>query len=212
MAVSITTCNLALGELRAPPIADIAEDTTEARECARYYPQCLAILLERHDWSFANRRATLAQLGTNDRSSEWAYAYALPSDCAKPLRILPAGTPLLWLSACEAPIGWRTSYIVENGTLYSQIPSAILEYSTDTVDDGAMTALFVDALTYALAARLAVPLRDDRTLKGQMLQQGEIAYQRAVAEDRNRQPEREVQGVDEVAIARAGGVSSGWRA
>ena len=69
MTISITVCNLALGELRAAPIIDIAEDSLEARECARYYPQCLRIMLERHDWAFANRRASLAELSINNRAT-----------------------------------------------------------------------------------------------------------------------------------------------
>ncbi|MDH7973687.1 hypothetical protein QH494_15960 [Sphingomonas sp. AR_OL41] len=202
MGVSITTCNLALGELRAPPIADISEDTIEARECARYYPQVLRILLERHDWSFANRRATLAQLATNDRPNEWSLAYAMPTDVAKPLRLAPAGFSA-WPS-CDWT-GPASQFLIENGTLYTNVTDAVLEYSAATVDDGAMTGLFVDALAFALAARLAVPLRDSPTTKGQMLQQAEIAFQRAVAEDRNRQPQRDTESVDEVGAARMGG-------
>jgi hypothetical protein len=190
MTISITTCNLALGELRAAPIVDIAEDSIEARECARYYPQCLRILLERHDWAFANRRATLAEL-TNDRAAEWGHAYVLPADCATPLRLV-------------ATDGCAPDFIIENRTLYTWLDGAVLEYAGNDVSDGEMTGLFVDALAYALAARLAVPIRDSREIKGQMLQQAEIAFQRAVAEDRNRQPERDVVGPDAVALVRLG--------
>src|SRR3569623_1015317 len=157
MTISITTCNLALGELRAAPIVDNAEDSIEARECTRYYPQCLRILLERHDWAFANRRATLAELATNDRAAEWGHAYVLPVDCATPLRLVAAD-------------GCAPDFIVENRTLYTSLGDAVLEYATSDVTDSEMTGLFVDALAYALAARLAVPLRDSREIKGQRRQ------------------------------------------
>lgn len=214
MAVSITVCNLALGELRAQPIVDISEDTIEARECARYYPQCLKVLLEHHEWSLANRQATLAALTTNDRDTEWLYAYTLPTDCAKPLRLVtPLGiTPgerYYWPFDYPAPSDWWQMWIVEGRTLYSQIPDVVLEYSANDIDEASMSALFVDALAYSLASRLAIPIRDSRDTKVSMLQQAEIATQRAVAEDRNRQPQRDMQIEDEVSLARSGGFT-GW--
>src|SRR3982751_1837092 len=123
MAINITICNLALGELRASAIADIAEDSIEAQNCARYYPQCLKLLLERHDWSFATRIAPLAELSVNPRASEWLHAYALPVDCATPKRLVPPseGVVLCW------PVEWGQAFIVEAGLLYTQITGALLE-------------------------------------------------------------------------------------
>lgn len=197
MTISITTCNLALGELRTASIIDIAEDSTEARECARYYPICLRILLERHDWSFANRRAALAELADNDRAVEWAHAYVLPSGCATPLRLVTAD-------------GGTSDFIVEHRTLYTQLGNAVLEYAASDVTDGEMSGAFIDALAYALAARLAVPIRDSREIKGQLLQQAEIAFQRAVAEDRNRQPQYDADAEDAVALVRLGAALGRW--
>ncbi|MES2043590.1 MAG: hypothetical protein V4475_06920 [Pseudomonadota bacterium] len=197
MTISLSTCNLALGELRTAPIVDIAEDTLEARECARYYPQCLRTLLERHDWAFANRRASLAELADNDRAAEWAHAYVLPAGCATPLRLVTAD-------------GGTSDFIVENRTLYTQLGNAVLEYAASDVTDGEMPGLFIDALAYSLAARLAVPIRDSREMKGQLLQQAEIAFQRAVAEDRNRQPQRDAFSEDTVALVRLGAALGRW--
>ena len=193
MTISITTCNLALGELRAPSIIDIAEDTLEARECARYYPICLRILLERHDWAFANRRAALAELAINDRTAEWAHAYILPAGCATPLRLVAA-------------YGDAPDFIVENRTLYTQLGNAVLEYAANDVTDSEMPGLFGDALAYALAARLAVPIRDSREMKGQLLQQSELAATRAMADDENREPRRDAPFIDEVTLARTTGL------
>ncbi len=197
MTISLSTCNLALGELRTAPIVDIAEDTLEARECARYYPQCLRTLLERHDWAFANRRASLAELADDDRAAEWAHAYVLPAGCATPLRLVTAD-------------GGTSDFIVENRTLYTQLGNAVLEYAASDVTDGEMPGLFIDALAYSLAARLAVPIRDSREMKGQLLQQAEIAFQRAVAEDRNRQPQRDAFSEDTVALVRLGAALGRW--
>jgi len=206
MAISITVCNLALGELRAPPIADIDEPTTEAAECRRYYAHCLKLLLERFDWSFATRVATLAELSVNPRASEWAHAYALPADMATAQRLVPPlnGWPGGAAILPAVPV-LAQPFIIEGGVLFSQMRSAILEYTTRDVAEADMPGLFSDALAYALAARLAVPLRDSRETKGQLLQQAEIAAQRAIADDINRQPHRDVRSPDEVAAVRGAG-------
>lgn len=203
MAISITVCNLALGELRAPPIADVDEATTEAAECRRYYAHCLKLLLERFDWSFATRIAALAELTLNPRASEWAHAYMLPANMATAQRLVPpvAGWPAAAGAAPVAPVLTRP-FAIEDGMLFSQVPGAILEYTTREISEADMPALFCDALAYALAARLAVPLRDSRETKGQLLQQAEVAAQRAMADDVNRQPNRDGRAIDDVAVAR----------
>lgn len=210
MAVSINVCNLAIDELRAKPIADIDEQTLEASTCKRLYPQCLALLLERFDWSFATKIATLAVLADNGRSSEWSYAYGLPSDMASPKRLVPSmgvvtpGYFYPWPYSWPRPSNWWSSYIVEAGILYTQLPDAILEYSANTLDEANMSAAFKDALVYSLASRMAVPIRDSRELKGELLKQAELATQRAMADDANREPQRDAVFGDEVAFARGG--------
>lgn len=208
MAVSIQICNMALGEMRAKPIADIGEPTLEARECARYYPQALSTLLELHDWSFANRLAPLALLSDNPRSDEWLYAYALPTDCATAQRILFAidganGSPYYWPFDWPPPIGAWSDFLIENRTLFCNIENARLEYSANDLAEADMSALFKEALYLSLAFRIAIPVANDRTLKGDLFKQHELAAQRAVADDRNRNPQREDQTIDEVALVRS---------
>jgi hypothetical protein len=213
MAVSINVCNLALAELRAKYISDIDQTGVEAESCRIAYPQCLSLLLETHDWSFATKIATLAAYGSNTRESEWGYAYALPTDMATAKRLVPSGVlgsyaDRAYYYPCEdiRALTWdrAQAFIVEAGVLYSQIPDAILEYSANTLDEVNMSAAFKDALVYSLASRMAVPIRDDRTLKGELLKQAELATQRAVADDMNRQPQRDASYSDEVTYARAG--------
>lgn len=206
MSVSILACNLALGELRAPAIADIDEDSPEARECKRFYQQCLNTLLERHDWSYATRVASLASLAINPRVTEWGYAFALPADCATPRRLVPAGYygRFIWEWPDDYRTRWREPFVIEAGVLYSNAAAAVLEYGTSDLAETVMPALFIDALSFHIAARLAVPLRDDRRMKSELLQQAEIVTQRAVADDRNRQAQHDDTACDEVASARAG--------
>lgn len=213
MAVSITICNLALGDVRAPAIADIAEGSPEAQACARYYPNALQQLLDFYDWSFATRTASLAQLATNERNVEWGYAYALPNDCLKPIRLLPPGIN----SAVTSDIATRFRYwpypvdpnrerwddfTIEAGKLYAHLTPVTLEYATDDISEAAMSPAFREAVRKRLASELAIVIRDSREMKGDLLKEAEVALERAIAVDKNRQPNREA--LDDVALARRG--------
>lgn len=216
MAINIGICNLALGELFEKPIADIDEGSNAADLCQRFYPHCLSVLLERFEWSFANRTQPLALLATNPRASEWAYAYAVPSDMATAIRLAPPqdGSTAVysWLYDWPAPPQWWQSFIVADGVIYTQIANAVLEYSASTIADAAMPAMFRDGLYKTLAAHLVVPLRNDRAMKQSLLQEAEVSIQRAIADDRNRQPQRDQQSFNEVGYVRNGsyGGITGW--
>lgn len=207
MAVSIQICNLALLDVRAPPIADIGEDSAEAQACAVHYPQCLAVLLDRHSWSFGTKLASLAQLTDNERSSEWSHAYTLPTGLERAIRIMPSDTLGLSTRARYWPFpggpeqSYWNSFEIEAGKLYSNLDSVTLEYST-TDFEGPMPAMFNEALRKSLAANLAIALPNSRELKGDLMREAEIATTRAIADDMNRQPNREA--LDDVAWVRQG--------
>lgn len=208
MAVSIQVCNLALAEIRAPSIVTIDDATPEARECARFYPLCLQSIMEMHDWSFATTEASLALLGTNLRSGEWLYAYALPSDMGSAIRIvwqtLPiSGVYYSWPYVWPRPRGFDADYIIDEGTLYTNRDTAILEYSRSDIPDTVMPAMFKKALSLDLASYLAVAIRDDSRLKGELIQQAEVSKARAMADDLNRQPQRFDEAFNEVSWVRA---------
>jgi hypothetical protein len=136
----IDVANLALARIRASQITSIAENTLEGREVRRFYPRAIADCLAGpfdHDWSFANYRTTLAQLVVNDRASEWLFAYAVPSNMASPIRVLPdfnglgLGLPIPLLGDPYAE-SWmaqggyfETPYIIEGQTIYTNTENAV---------------------------------------------------------------------------------------
>jgi hypothetical protein len=216
-AARIDICNQAIAELPAKPIQSIDENSLEARECRRFYPQVIREMLEGpHDWSFQNRRTVLAQLATNGRDREWAYAYAVPADMGTPIRVLPdfdslglgipvplPGDPYMetWatqLGSIEMP------YIIENGTLYTNAATATLEYGVNDIEEVVIGPLVERAIVAELASRLAVPVKKDRKLKGELIQEAEVAWARAMADDLNRQPQSYPEYVSEVMLARSG--------
>lgn len=207
----IDICNEALAEIGADSIASINEASVSAKECARWYNTTLADLLELHDWGFAIRRLSLT-LVPNDRAGEWAYAYAKPPTVASLIRILPGisdgdngGYP-----ACGLLRGGRWDdlpaipYVEDAGTIYANIRFAVLEYSSSAIDDALIPALFRRAFVYELASRLAMPIRKDRQVKGDLIKLALNARAIAMADDMNRYPRRDPVTLDDVSMARIG--------
>lgn len=205
---SLAVSNIALAEVRAPPIVSLDEDSPEARACSTHYDDCLQLLLEYHDWGFAKVRVALAALAVNDRADEWLYAYAAPADMASTSALIwPLQTPLSsvfypWPYAFPRPPFFLSRFVLDSGVIYTNVQSAIFEYVSRDVEEAAMPFAFKRALALDLASRLAMTLLNDRTIKGDLIQQAEAAKRRAMAEDLNRYPRRDMHSVDEVALVR----------
>lgn len=222
MRDEIGICNQALDLIKADNVQSLNENSLSAQKCKRFYPQIISEMLEGdHDWSFAIRRVLLAQLLTNDREVEWLYAYAAPADLASPIRILPDLTALglgfpvplpgdpyaeTWAGAWSALAGFSMPYVLDNGTIYTNAVTASIEYATNSVEADRIPALAVRAIVHDLASRLAMPLKGDKELRIELEREADLFWQRAVADDANRQPQMTGPYVSEAEIARAGGI------
>ena len=156
MSSEVDICNLALshfGQDASIDSIDPIDGSAEAEHAARFYPMARDELLEMHPWSWAKRRATLAELA-NDRT-DWAYRYALPAECVKPRIVLPEayddeeteGVPFDW----------------EQGSLYTDEPNASLVFVLRVTDPTKFSPLFVAALSWRLAAYMSGPIIKDPT-------------------------------------------------
>ena len=208
--------NLALARLPASQIASIDENSLEARECRRFYPQVVAdMLFGDHDWSFANRRVLLAEVA-NDRPNEWLYAYQLPSDLANPIRVIPDLTALgisvpIDLGGNPYTEAWvaqldkiAMTYEIEGETLFTNASNATLEYTINDVAGVNVSQFAITALALDLASRLAIPVKQSEAREQALMGQAEIARQRAIADDRNRQPQSDGEYMPENIAARHG--------
>lgn len=156
MSSAIDICNLALAHLGdEATVASISppESSPQAEHCARYYPIARQAILELHSWGFATRRTELAEL-VDTPSSGWMFTYGLPSQCLKPLAILPFES---------IDTDDTQDFAIEtlaNGVkvLYSNTENAVLIYTVDVTDPTKFTPLFVTALARLLASYLAGPL------------------------------------------------------
>ena len=109
----------------------------------------VAELLESADWAFARKRTALSEYVTN-ASVSWAYAYALPSLCVKPLRILTDNTAALDQDG--------EPFDVEGTVLYTNKEDAVLLYTQSVTNPSLHTPTFVTALGYLLSSYLAGPI------------------------------------------------------
>jgi hypothetical protein len=176
---AIDICNLALSHLgdEANVIAITPPDgTMQAAHCGRFYPIARDAVLASFDWSFATKRALVAQLATNPAAADWAYAYTLPSDCLRPLSALYPGVPAVDFGTLQTD-GGSFPYLMESAddgsrVMYTNVPTATLRY-IGTVTDTTFPPLVVLAIARLLASFLAGPiLKGDTGIKAS---EGELA-------------------------------------
>ncbi|AOS80262.1 hypothetical protein Q5W_15435 [Hydrogenophaga sp. PBC] len=168
MASIVDICNTALAHLgndNEISSIDPPDGSVEAGRCKRFYPIARKELIERFVWPFACKRQTLASVA--NPSEIWTYAYQLPPDCIRPVRVLTAQVAnalLFELSQGHIVFGdmfddsKSAPYEVEDGVLFTHEPEAVLLYLRDVVDTTRYTPTFVSALGFLLASYLAGPL------------------------------------------------------
>lgn len=194
----------------ADPIVSLDEQSLEARECVRVYKPIVAELLEMHHWNLATVREPLT-LQANDRTNEWRYAYAAPTNMAYPVAIIPlTGTSYT---------GWRGQdgdfstflgmklFRVAGGTLYSNIQTPTLEFTSFNLTEGDFTYLFRRVIIFEIAARICMAVTKDKAQTMKLGQMAEGYRQRAIASDMNRNGQTYGNNPTESEIARFGGVT-----
>jgi hypothetical protein len=139
------------------------DGSVEAGYAARFYPIARRELIEAHAFAFTIRRATLAEV--NNPSAIWTYAYALPTACIKPERVLRERVAAMWLleypdSTVDEVLTERGSadFEVEDGVLFTHEPEAVLKYRVDVTDTTRFPPLFTSTLGLLMAGYLAGPI------------------------------------------------------
>lgn len=168
MASIVDICNTALAHLgndNEISSIDPPDGSTEAGRCKRFYPIARKELIERFVWPFASKRQTLASVA--NPSQVWSFAYQLPSDCIRPVRVLTAqAANALLFELSQGHLTFEemfddsksARYEVEDGVLLTHEPDAVLLYLRDVFDTTRYTPMFVSALGYLLASYLAGPM------------------------------------------------------
>lgn len=156
---------------KSPP-SSFGDDTPEAEDASRHYPEALSTCLEACDWSFASRvvdlpEAELPALLAPDR--DLPFIYSLPADCVKVREVGDRHTRWrvdeIWLRTSDrGPIRLRYTRRIEN------------EKHT--------SARFRVALATELASRLAPRWLGTASKVEGLVNLAELRLKKAMAEDR----------------------------
>lgn len=207
--------NLAIVEIPTGTIASINENSLAAIEARRHFPVVVSEFLEEFGYDLAITRIALAETA-NARSSEWGYAYAVPSNMVFPLRLIPdfnaaAGSVVLLAGQTLAPVAnlagpdpYRIGYIIAENILYTNEPGASLEYVREDPSISLFPPMLIRAIALEMAARMVMPILKSETREKILMGKSELARQRAIAANLNRKPNSTMIPMSEEERARDG--------
>lgn len=185
MASKIEIYNMALFHVGSTSkVASVDEQSMEAIVCSTFYPTALDALLayKSADWGFATRSVQLADIG--NPPTNWLYRYTYPNDCVRAICIVIPGT--------RNPMqGQEIPYDLQQGdvslTIVTDMPQAELLYIARGLPAERLPSPVVMALSYQLAALIAVPLKKDLATSQALFQMAEQFTQVAMASSLNQQ-------------------------
>lgn len=157
MTSEVAICNAALAKVSNNRIASLTEGSTAGDLCNEMYERIRDRLLRRHIWNFNKKRVKLAQLSAVPVFG-WTYAYQLPSDWVRNIAVFPD----------SAGLNQTHGYEVEGRAILTDHENIWLVYGAKITDPNDFDDMFREALAYALAVELAVPLAKSATLRDRM--------------------------------------------
>ena len=209
----LTICNKALAHIKQRTISSLAEQSQQARESNRFYDCERRSMLRACDWRFARVQDTLNLLGSIDVAmanptdpskqdiiDQFNFLYAYPPSC---IRMVKVYNP--YHSIFPEPYGDRH---IANGAMskfevmrspYTKVlaiacnlEQAKCHYTADITDASQFDDMFQDALAWALADVMCMPLTADKELQ-QITHQGatinlEEAKRKTMGESPEHQP------------------------
>ncbi|HDG7970536.1 TPA: hypothetical protein ACQ8NQ_002984 [Klebsiella pneumoniae] len=169
MASVINICNIALARIgNSRTINSLTEKTKEAYTCNLFYESMRDAVLADNDWNFAMSRVVLADLGAP--APGWLFRYQYPTDCARIAAILPK-----WFTGSHIVLQDKPVFEVgsnEDGTgrvIHTNESQAVLLYVKSITDPTMFDALFADALSWRMAAEIAMPIAANASLGQQAM-------------------------------------------
>ena len=157
---------------KSPP-SRFGDDSPEAQDAARHYPEALRSCLEACDWSFASRTVLLNRIAALPEgmiaTSDFPYLFALPDDHLVPRQVGDRSTRWqvedIYLRADDAgPLHLRYTRVIDN--------------------ERQVSARFRLAVAAELAVRLSPRWLGTATKVEGLIGQAEVSLRRAMAADK----------------------------
>ena len=155
MLADIDICNMALAYvLTSETLTSLDDQTPAGMACNRFYPICRDHLLQHFPWSFATVETALTLLDTNVVTN-WAYTYALPTDCLDVQRLVYEGVPY---PTGHEDIAFSLGNYNGQHVLHTNLPYAVLRYTARVEDTTLYPPDVCDALAALVASRICALL------------------------------------------------------
>jgi hypothetical protein len=174
MTGKVEIINIALARLGESPIQSFEEGSVPANSARLVYDSARRSTLRDYNWNFAVATAELARYA-DTQAGDFPFAFALPADCLRVIRLPPSPQGLRRTSRLATPPGQVRSrtcgdfgrnlpFTLRGGKLLAHEPKVVLEYLRDVTDENEFDAKFIEALTYKLASELAMPVKGSAEL------------------------------------------------
>ena len=154
MASVVNMCNSALNLIGASTISALTEDTKNARLCNQRYEPVRNRVFRSHNWNCLIKRVQLAQNSTAP-VIEYSYAYALPSDCLRVLKIHNATTD---------SVVSNLDYKIEGKNIVTDETTVYVVYIALDTDPNNYDAYLREAISHQLAADICYAITNNATL------------------------------------------------
>ncbi len=201
MISDVRIANMALSHVGAKStIEAIGEASTEGRVVDLWFEYSRRQTLEAFDWNFARKRRALTTHAEDPPEGVWGFRYVYPGDClaARKIENPTASAPLVWIQNFTDPEtrGDAIPFEVEQNaagnqkTILTNLQDAVLVYTFEQLDAGLYSPLFVEALSWAVAAHIAFTLTGKRSIAGDARQAFQNIMFLAPAADANERVEK----------------------
>ncbi len=211
---AVAIANRALGMIsESKTLSTIDDAGLNAQAVRRWYKPVVARLLELHHWGLATKNASLVEV-TNNRSNEWLYAYAAPTDLAFPVGVsLTSGvSSVSYYRGLGGLIGMaygKPIFQYQNGVLHSNL-SGDLEYVSYDITEADFNATFENIVILMLASRLALEIPKDMDLSKDLASQATTEINIAMAQNLNIGNRQYGQNMSESELARGSMQGTSW--
>ena len=180
-------------------IARITTNSLEADLIRANFAIIRDTVLEDRVWSFSLRRVTLTTPAPVAPAFGFARRFVIPADALNVWRVFRRGD-------YNERLLHTDPWILEDQHILTDLESVHVQYVArlDSSNIYKATPLFIDALSVRLAAELAIPLAENRTLYNDLLREYEHRLVQASAVDGN-QATREILRANSLTNIRASG-------